>query len=35
MLSCSSGDETADQELIKQGAKLGEEHDISGLINLT
>jgi hypothetical protein len=36
LLSCSSGDETtAIRELIKQGAQLGEEHDISGLINLT
>jgi hypothetical protein len=36
ILSCSSGDEaTAIREWIKQGAKLAEEHDISGLINLT
>ena len=36
MLSCSSGDEaTAIRELIKEGATLGEEHDIGGLINLT
>jgi hypothetical protein len=36
ILSCSSGDETAEiRELIKRGATLGEEHDISGLINLT
>jgi hypothetical protein len=36
ILSCSPGDETtAIRELIKQGAALGEEHDISGLINLT
>ena len=36
MLSCTSGDETtAIRELIKQGATLGEKHDISGLINLT
>ena len=35
ILSCSPGDETtAIRELIKQGAALGEEHDISGLINL-
>jgi len=36
LLSCSPGDETAEiREVIKQGATLGEEHDISGLINLT
>jgi hypothetical protein len=36
ILSCSPGDETtAIREVIKQGATLGEEHDISGLINLT
>jgi hypothetical protein len=36
LLSCSPGDETtAIRELIKEGAKLGEGHDISGLINLT
>jgi len=36
LLSCSSGDESAAiRELIKAGAKLGEEHDIGGLFNLT
>jgi hypothetical protein len=36
VLSCTSRDETtAIRELIKEGAKLGEEHDIGGLINLT
>jgi len=36
ILSCSPGDETtAIREVIKQGATLGEEHDLSRLINLT
>jgi hypothetical protein len=34
--SCSSKDEeTAIRELVKKGAKLGEEQDIKGLMNLT
>lgn len=36
LLSCSSGsDTTAIRALIEEGAKLCEEHDIGGLINLT
>lgn len=36
VLSCSSGDDTtAIRELINEGAKLSEKHDISGLVGLT
>jgi hypothetical protein len=36
VLSCASRDETtAIRQLIEEGVKLSEEHDISGLINLT